>query len=589
MGKNYMMLFLLSLLPATLAGCGSDSAPPISALAASQSCIGCHASAVSSVTGLPRVDEWKLSTHNTKNGAGCADCHEPAAGHPESCRKCHGGAPVSGTGHDVTVNPDQAQKCYKCHGLQHPTDIMLVNAPQHFGNLTTSIANSKYRASYVSSTYQGNCRKCHNPHDPSTAMPISRQWAASGHGDTRAGTRTAYDFKTRGTYQPAATTFEAYCVRCHTTTGYIDFVTSGFTDQRPFAGPGYPAVQYPVNSTDKTKEVTGCNACHDDGRGNAYGYKLRPVPQVTVYYNFSSSKAPVNVRINGNDSKVVYPDARSSNICVVCHAGRGIGRIIKIAAAKFLNFSSTNRVSPHDFGGAATLFKQNGYEYDGRDYANPANFLHESIGMGNLNGTGTKGPCIACHLNSAESHSFLPVKIDPATGRITDIISRTCGNCHNNTAVSGTLLSAWTPADLQAKRVGLHASLTALNALLAKKKVTSSTANWERLYGKGTGANTMGAFFNYEMTKNDWGSYVHNATYAKRLIYDSFDWLFDGNLDAITNSGGYGTDVEAAIRSLTLAAGLKDVVTGIVYTEAELNNLKDTAVSYLLSPGGGRP
>ncbi|HEY6872521.1 MAG TPA: cytochrome C [Geobacteraceae bacterium] len=593
MKKLFTVLCAATLPAILLAGCGNNSTPPVSTLEASQSCIGCHASVVSAVTGMPIVAEWKRSTHNTKNGAGCADCHEPASGHPNNCGTCHNGATPSGTGHDVVVNADQALKCNKCHGPQHPTDIMMQQSPQHFGNMTASIKNTTFRASYVSSLYVGNCRKCHNPHDPTTARTVAAQWGNSGHGDVNAACRTAYDFKTRGTYLPADTTFENYCVRCHTTSGFIHFVGSGFTDLRPFAGYTSTVVQYPAKSSDKTKEVTGCDACHDDGRGNAYGYKLRTVSPFTAYFNISTSKAPKNVKINGDDSKVAFPDAGASNMCVPCHAGRGAGRLIYTAANApyFLNFSSTsNATSAHDFAGATVLFRTGGYEYAGRDYTNPPAFNHDSIGRNNFMNTGGNGPCIACHMNSGESHSLLPVEftpaltgIDPTTSLVSAVVSNSCAACH-----TGTATPVVTAQYLQAKRAGFQAAVACLNGLLTKKKVTG-TSNWQRLYGKGTGPNTMGASFNYGLLKWEWGAYAHNDIYAKRLIYDSIDWLYDGNLDTTTNAGGYATDVEAAINSLTTATSPWQSPT-YTYTGAELAQLKANAIQYLLGgPGGSRP
>ncbi len=595
--NNLSALFLFALPALLLAGCGNSPGVPVSTLEASQSCIGCHAAAVSSVTGASIAEEWQVSTHNTKNGASCADCHEPDPSHPTSCGKCHNGAAPSGQGHDVIVNADQAQKCYKCHGLQHPADIMIAKAPQHFGNMTATLANAKYRASFVSSLYVGNCRKCHNPHDPSTHIPINKQWAASGHGETQVNARIDYDFKTRGTYLPAATTFENYCVRCHTTTGFNHFVSSGFTDLRPFAGPGYPVVQYPTLSTDKTKEVTGCDACHDDGQGNAYSFKLRTVPQFTAFFNISTSKARVNVKLNGDDSKVVFPDAGASNMCVPCHAGRGAGRLIKIEANApyFLNFSSTSSAtSAHDFAGATVLFKIGGYEYAGRDYTNPPNFDHDGIGMNNFMNTGSNGPCIACHMSSSESHSLLPVEftppitgIDPTASVISAVVSNACAACHN-----GAATPVVTVQYLQAKRTGFQAAVACLNALLNRpgRLKVSGTSNWERLYGKGTGPDTMGASFNYGLLRWEWGAYVHNDIYVKRLIYDSMDWLYDGKLDVKTNTGGYATDVEAAINSLATATNPWRSNPAYTYTSAELAQVKANAIQYLLGgPGGIRP
>ncbi|HJV65828.1 MAG TPA: cytochrome C [Geomonas sp.] len=503
----------------------------------------CHGATPSPVTGALIVNEWLASTHNTNNGAGCADCHEPDAGHPNLCNKCHGGG-----GFGVTVNPDQAGKCGKCHGLNHPQDVMVRLSPAHFGNQTTSYLSNNYRASYVSSNYAGNCRKCHNPHDTSTASQVAHDWAGSGHGNvTKA--RTNADFKTRGTYQPVSTTFQYFCVRCHTTTGFVNFAKSGFQVQAPFAGPGYPVVQNaPVTvapgasqpadtpSLDKTKEVTGCDACHDDGKGNAYGYQVRKVGAAVIYYNFSSSNSSPTVKLN--NKPVSYPDVGDSNVCVPCHTGRGIGSMIYDAQNAGMDFKNTNSPGAHDRATGLTLFQKGGYEFAGLNYSNPI-FQHSKVGLANFNGTGNHGPCVACHMTGTNTHTFSPVSFD-STGAVNAIISTACNWCHNG--VTSPTISI---ATYNAKKTGYQSALAILNALRTGKTATlaNRNTNYEALYAGG-GANTMGAAFNYSMLNNETGAFAHNPLYAKRLIWDSIDWLYNGAID---------NDVVAAINSVPLS------------------------------------
>jgi hypothetical protein len=604
--RTFVLLTLLAM-PAVLSGCGSGSGAPatqVTALQAATACINCHGTAKSPGTGLAIIDEWQRSTHNTANAASCRDCHDPAPGHPNNCSLCHNGAGTNSQC-DVSTNPDKDQKCFKCHGPNHPTDVMIANAPQHFNNMT---AGYKFPASYVSSRYVGRCRACHNPHDPTTNIAINKQWAASGLGDTTSGARVNYDFKTRGTYEPVNLSFQYFCVRCHTTTGFINYVKSGFSDQTPFAGPGYAVVQNipgvaEKNSPDKSKEVTNCDACHDDASGRTYSFKLRSVPPVRVYYNYSAAGTNPTVKINDNNSLVFYPDAGPSNMCIPCHAGRGTGQLIKTAAGLGLNFQNASRIGGHDFSGGATLFKQSGYEYAGRDYSTPAHFYHDRIGLANFQGTGSKGPCITCHMNSDESHSFMPVKFKAIFGTISSISSKSCEKCH-----FGPI--AWTPEALQAKKFGFRAALAALQRLQIVKGIFtvnvsssgavsySTTKKWAKpanakLYANGTGPDSMGASFNYDVLKNDWGCFAHNSIYVKRLIYDAIDWLNDGVLN---------NDVEAAINALTFPDGTAvdpvsgktyrtaDPVTNKAYSDSELASLKATVITYLLgAPGGARP
>jgi hypothetical protein len=597
-------LLFLSLVTLSFTGCGGgdpsqtgSGTSGASKLAQSQSCMStsCHGAMTSPGSGGVIADEWRASTHNTRNGAGCADCHEPDAGHPNLCNKCHGGG-----GYGVTKNPDQAGKCGKCHGLNHPQDIMMTMSPQHFGNMTASQANTGYRPSYLASRYIGNCRGCHNPHDTSSAMPQMHQWAASGFGNTAASAFKS-DFKTRGTSQPAASAGQgqSYCVCCHTTTGFINFVSPDaqgvrFNDQHAWG-----------SASDKTKEVLGCDACHDNGKGGSYGYAIRSVPQVTTYYNYSAANSPVSLKITGKG--VTFPDLGASNVCVPCHVGRGVGQVIFDAAALGLDFSNANSVAtPHNREAAATMAQKDGYEFPGRNYANPA-YLHNSIGMGNSRGTGSRGPCIGCHMENGPSHQFLPVTLNPSSGVITAITSGTCVKCHD-----GSFQPAFSVASLQAKRDGFSAALAILNLLRSYPNTATTVGaskyptvapnknpNWN-VFSPGNGANTMGAAFNYSMLTADPASFAHNALYTKRLIYDSIDWLSNGQLD---------NDVEAAINAATLIpstaaatkgyVSLKNPITPAYYFTSQAPNattaaifaqVKADAINYLLgAPGGSRP
>ena len=49
--------------------------------------------------------------------------------------------------------------------------------------------------------------------------------------------------------------------------------------------------------------------------------------------------------------------------------------------------------------------------------------------------------------------------------------------------------------------------------------------------GAVTGKNNMGAAFNFNLLEHDPGAFAHNRFYAKRLIYDSIDWLDDNNMN----------------------------------------------------------
>lgn len=570
------VLFLLF----SVAGCGEKTVSESgSKLQASQKCIDCHQSQLSHITGNSITEEWKLSRHNTSNGAGCADCHDPSPQHPNSgnCNNCHGGTPVFGA--DVRTNPDADGKCEVCHGRSNglfPSGARTA----HYNNITSA----GYPASYVSSQYVKNCRKCHNPHDTSSKIAYNRTWAQSGHGEVNTGPRTARDFKLYGTSQPAnlayansspnpsTTTDPAViakatpiCVRCHTTTGYINFVNSNFMSLLPFS-----------NNTDKTKEVTGCDACHSD-----YSFKRRSVPRVTIYYNFSGV-TKVSAGNPGGHAKiqnnaVLFPDLATSNLCIPCHAGRGVGSQIKLLDGMGVDFSKLNNPSSHDFTGAAILTSKIGYEFAGKEYSTGvgASTGHDTAGLGS-----GKGPCITCHMNkttASDSHTFKPVVHGARFPLYTS--NRTWAQVYSVGIDSPAALTISTLTSLSCNTSGCHAGLGAtaltddkegyISALATLNKwirlvrnvpvapqdplgaynpVTKkypnparSTTDWTFL-GAVTGPDLMGAAFNLSTMNNEPGAYVHNPLYAKRLVYDSIYFLSTKATDPALGVNQYPVD-----------------------------------------------
>ncbi len=231
------LVIALSLLMLSLLGCGEKTVVASGSTKSeqSQACIDCHQNVINPVTagdpvtGGVIVEEWKLSHHNTLNGAGCADCHEPELGHPTGCNLCHGGTPAGASGH-VSKNPDRDGKCDKCHNSTNGLFPNPGTRDAHFNNITSGVIPRTYTrlffsnistfvirnsasatADWASSRYKPvngdntkyGCRACHNPHDTTSKISINRQWAQSGHGNPSSGARTAADFKTRGSSDAA--------------------------------------------------------------------------------------------------------------------------------------------------------------------------------------------------------------------------------------------------------------------------------------------------------------------------------------------------------------------------------------------------
>ncbi len=549
-----------------LAGCGGGAtggSAPKDTLAESQTCLACHdlshqgtAVSVTPGTGIPVATEWKASTHNTKNGASCSDCHGSGFLHtstPASCSGCHG---ISGQAVNPLKNPDSEDKCANCHAKVNPrpgkSDGFALLPPTPGIPLGSTTAYTHFstgrHGTYVSTNYKQYCRKCHNPHDTGANKKQRQEWAQSGHGGTRNAFITASnDFKTLGSRLLPQDNQGNYCVRCHTTTGYVTFVKSNFTDTQ--ALPDFNGVRnnYPERPrptyTDTSREGINCNACHDDGRANdesAYSGRLRAVSAPSIWYMYSSH--PVGMPILRARHNIQYDSMGKSNVCVSCHAGREDGKIIKIADIDADLFSypgaSPSGIRPHDFPAAANLQGKSGFDFYTSDSKYSKNPTHK-LGIG-----GTDGPCISCHMKNDTSHSFRPVDWlnDNQAGPIELVRSAgVCSNCHGPGKIQSVEQSV---ANMNLERDYYRAAVITLG------KIVPSTTNWKTktnnnpVPGSGTpssidgtikdvrgGAYTMGAFFVQVMFFNDPAGYTHNPLYTKQLMYDAFDWLNDGNMN----------------------------------------------------------
>lgn len=548
------LLFLI-LVPILLAGCGggdSASSPHgVSQVAASQSCASgtCHGTQISPITEKLIADEWRGSSHMTQNAAGCADCHEPDAGHPNLCNKCHGGG-----GFAVTKDADSAGKCGKCHGLSFPDDVMMAQAPQHYGYSSARVPSQKPRASYVSAQYQGRCRACHNSHD-STVTPQHREYAKSLHGDPQGAAWTYYDFKQDN---------RAACNRCHTSTGYINFVTSGFT----VATKGF-------STGDASREMLACDACHA-----SYDFKnsIRRVAAFTAPYT-------------GYDGSTAarFPSVSKSNLCIPCHSGHVGGQAINaIAEAKF---SDTGFVNSHYLAAAGLMYMQNGFinftsltapivvESTFSTYGktlSPDNVstpggmeggqtsTHRRFGTTLINnywnlaffapGVGDQnGPCVTCHLNvngtpqrPGSGHSL---KIDANTYKQLCVVCHTSEGTHDK--VVQLTAENFRAEFLKPQAEAFEDSLEQIRSLLQRRHQISYNGTYPYFYddalplkdgkkqplkdwtrgGTANGRKLMGACYNFNLLTRDPAAYAHARSYSRRLIYDSIDFLDDGRMN----------------------------------------------------------
>lgn len=429
------------------------------------------------------------------------------------------------------------------------------------------------------------CRDCHNVH--ASDITINEQWANSGHGGRilkakKAAEAAAKDAGDRRTFAEITAIRAAgpngdespmphydwdaqnrqSCQRCHTATGVKNFAIASAAgiDYEPtnndfshLEGWAFKVDddgafvldddgKKQVETSSGQNEMIYCWACHDNNSG-----EIRNPGAITEEYDELVT--------------VSYPDISKSNICMSCHLGRETGEVIKVQAAD----AGTNKsfINSHYLSAGGQLFGETGYEYEGKNYENVSYYAHDQIGMGTKDGlaaweaaNGASGPCVGCHLATAESHLFQPVERDEATGKITAIMATVCVNCHSGGHGPAFVSKGAAEVDVEAaadflntEEEDYNAALEALKAALAgagihfgesypyffKTAGNSSNANalkdWTSVDPGDDWRDAMGAAFNLNLLLHDPGGYAHNRYYVKRLIWDSIDYADNGILD----------------------------------------------------------
>lgn len=473
-----MMLFCTLPMAVLLNGCGSSSKEGSGATAPAKvdeaSCAQCHAQAVDSIEPSKTIyAKYNESLHFTNNfhTVGCQDCHG-------------GGSQHNGVGPIQYANPDVSGQCFSCHkNYLDSKHYAVYPAP---AGTSYSYTGAAHNAQYVSANYQNSCTSCHDSHQPKVGQE-HKDWAESGHGDVAGAAWEHYDFK-----------LGADCIACHTSTGFINYVSSGFT---------VPTTTW-ASATDGTHEVLTCKACHTD-----YNFKnrIRNVGAVKAYNYTYAGQA------------ITFPNVGASNLCVTCHSGRGNTQSAK-----------STRFQGHHAPAAGILFNDKshtGYEFSGKSYANASGFVHGKIGTSAAPGTGTSGPCVACHMNAAtnaNSHKFAAATKN-AAGTITAVPTQAvCLKCHAD--VNG----------LDAMRLGYTEAGALLKAYVANTVTNYLGVAIDKNNYNTVADNDYGAYQNSLLSTEEAGAYVHNSLYAKRLIFDSIDWMDNGKFDGtITIPVGY--------------------------------------------------
>ncbi|OFY92752.1 MAG: hypothetical protein A3K10_17505 [Bacteroidetes bacterium RIFCSPLOWO2_12_FULL_31_6] len=271
------------------------------------------------------------------------------------------------------------------------------------------------------------------------------------------------------------------CTQCHTSQGYIDYVTNG-----SITGSAYPDANQTIR----------CTTCHDmhstfDFANDGQDFALRNI-------------SPVKLVIDPTTS---IDFGSTSNNCVTCHQPRNS---YPVPAGTGTITITSYRYGPHHGPQSTMLEGIMGANVVGATaYPVPGSATHR-----------TGASCTKCHMNSTTAGEGLgkhSMNVKDEAGNYVD----NCVKCHTSGVPAGVTGYA---ADLQ----------TLKDLLVAKKYISSETGYVLGANGTSNAGNTnqlvipakdAQAIWNYKTLIEDNSDGIHNPGYAKALLKNSIQAL----------------------------------------------------------------
>lgn len=289
------------------------------------------------------------------------------------------------------------------------------------------------------------------------------------------------------------------CERCHTSEGFIAFVT------------GIPADGDHFTAFD-------CFTCHEPHSNG--DFRVRVADAVTL------------------ENGAVY-DRRNSNTCASCHHSR---RDVNEYVIDGVELSS--HWGPHHSNQADMLVGENAYEYAGYDYS------------GSWHEAGVVDGCPSCHMSasvheSVGGHSWNMKNEDRGFENITGCNVDACHGANPVASVDRETVSDFDgDGDVEGVQTEMHDLLDSLATLLMGAGLVDMDHHpiEDRIIST---ADSAGALYNFLFVEEDRSDGVHNTAYAVALMTSSINYLNTGDPNGAPekSEGSASTAVSAAPRS----------------------------------------
>ncbi|GFO64828.1 hypothetical protein M1B72_05035 [Geomonas paludis] len=353
------------------------------------------------------------------------------------------------------------------------------------------------------------------------------------------------------------------CQKCHTATGSANYLTNPATynaannDFSHLSG-------WTSAKVSPQNEVLYCWGCHTSAETGAL---RNPGAVTTADYNFKGAPA-------------VYPNVGASNVCITCHGGQKSGESITALTTAGNTFTNVSFVNSHYMAAAGLMYAKSGYT----NFIDPNTVIgtstygksltsnedgglltstHRKLGTPAINGDShnvakfvpgfldSDGPCATCHY--AKGNHELEI------GAVA--FTEVCVNCHSAEGTTTLTVDNFKEVFIEEQAVPFKEAIAlALAKLSANYGITYNASAYPYFYDARNGNSAvkdwtrggqlnaaeaeklMGACFNINLLNRDPAAYVHARTYARRLLYDTIDFLDDKTINMSTGATAIAYD-----------------------------------------------
>ncbi len=340
-----------------------------------------------------------------------------------------------------------------------------------------------------------------------SVQEVTTKWEGSGHADV-----SSFPFNYWNDHDPAEV--PPYCAKCHSTSGFRDFVGADGSAAGSVEKPG--KIQDPIN----------CTACHS-----------------TAAHNLDSVTFPNGVEITGTGS---------SSVCMSCHSGMGSGKSVTDATAGKAEdepLADQELIYNHYYASAAVRAGADagtGYQYEGKSYVGTfthapgvetCTTCHDPHSLHNRKPENADtNLCQTCHSEVKSWQEYRTVTMSKVDYDGDGVVESMYDEIEGMKAILKHAMSQYSAKVGDGTMLGMNYEVYPYAFIDTNKdgQISEDEAIYPNQFKLFT-PRLLKAAYNLTFAQKDPAAYIHNGKYVLQLMYDSIADL--SKISGVTTNG----------------------------------------------------